>query len=120
MHLFISCKQLLLYPEFFNIPPLNFTSALGIQLTWRQDIPDHHPTKRHCKRARGVSGAGIFYTVDLNMKLTKISEPVPDSAQIYLSSDQQLYILGKSINTIHNLNESQAAIWYDYELLETE
>lgn len=63
--------------------------------------------------------AGL-YAVDSAMNLTLLSEPVPESAQLYVSSDKQLYSLGERVNTIRNISTGEAAMWYDYELLETE
>lgn len=70
-------------------------------------------------RERPMVEAGI-YSVDPNRKLTLLSEPIPESAQLYVSSDKQLYTLGESVNTIRNISTRQAAMWYDYEMLETE
>ncbi|MBD2864086.1 hypothetical protein [Paenibacillus oceani] len=63
--------------------------------------------------------AGL-YAVDSAQNLTLLSEPVPESAQLYVSSDKQLYSLGERVNTLRNISTGEAAMWYDCELLETE
>ncbi|MEF3307841.1 hypothetical protein PV433_02875 [Paenibacillus sp. GYB004] len=68
---------------------------------------------------RPMIEAGL-YAVDSAQNLTLLSEPVPESAQLYVSSDKQLYSLGERVNTIRNISTGEAAMWYDYELLEAE
>jgi hypothetical protein len=68
-----------------------------------------------------------LYVVNPELKLTKvIADPITvDSRygptnQLYLSSDKQLYMVGKEMNKISNLTTQQAALWYDHELVEAE
>jgi hypothetical protein len=70
-------------------------------------------------REREMAEPGI-YSVDSEFKLTRLSEPLPATAQAYVSSDKQLYTLGERINTIINISSGQANMWYDHEMLETE
>lgn len=71
------------------------------------------------ERERPMVEAGI-YSVDPDFKLTRISESPPESAQVYESSDKQLYTLGERVNTIRNLSSRQTGMWYDYEMLEAQ
>lgn len=61
------------------------------------------------------------------LKLTKvIADPITINSrygstnQLYVSSDMQLYMVGKEINKISNLTTQQASLWYDYELVAAE
>ncbi|TMV52295.1 hypothetical protein FE783_04970 [Paenibacillus mesophilus] len=61
-----------------------------------------------------------IYSVDSELNLTRLSGPLPTTAQAYVSSDKQLYTLGERVNTIINISSGQANMWYDHEMLETE
>ncbi|RKN78216.1 hypothetical protein [Paenibacillus ginsengarvi] len=67
-------------------------------------------------RPNGLAG---IYTVDAEGKLTKLPGSLPEKAQLYASSDRQLYAI-TPYNTIVNLSTDQSAMWYDYELVESE
>lgn len=70
-------------------------------------------------RERETTEPGI-YSVDSELNLTRLSGPLPATAQAYVSSDKQLYTLGERVNTIINISSGQANMWYDHEMLETE
>lgn len=77
-------------------------------------------------RNRGLNEPGL-YMVNPELELTKVTAtPISvDSRcgpanQLYLSSDMQLYMVGKEMNKISNLTTQQAALWYDHELVKAE
>jgi hypothetical protein len=66
-----------------------------------------------------------LYMVNPELKLTKvIADPITIDNRygptnlLYLSSDMQLYMVGREMNKISDLTTEQAALWYDYELVE--
>lgn len=65
-----------------------------------------------------------IYMVDPELHLSKVtSGSVLDmniNRQYYVSRDMQLYALEQNMNKIYNMTTQQAALWYDFELVNAE
>ncbi|MEF3305047.1 hypothetical protein [Paenibacillus sp. GYB003] len=66
-----------------------------------------------------ANGLGGLYAVDADANLTKMHDPLSGTRSFYLGADKRLYSLTEP-NTVTDVSEGKAAMWYDYELAGSE